>query len=146
MGFLDKVGSAVSKTAAEAKETAKIMKLKGQLKDIARKRADATARLGADLYSATKDNPVWRAGRESIYEEIANLDLQAIEVQEMIVELEKDDEPAPAPAPEAAAEAPAAEPVVAAPVPSAAAKVCPNCGKAVADDTVFCTECGTKIQ
>ena len=95
MGFLDKVGSAVSKTAAEAKETAKIMKLKDQLKDIARKRADATARLGADLYSATKDNPVWRAGRESIYEEIANLDLQAIEVQEMIVELEKDDEPTP---------------------------------------------------
>ena len=145
MGFFDKVGSAVSKGAAEAKEAAQIMKLKGQLKDIARKRTDAAARLGADLYSATKDDAIWRAGREAIYEEIADLDQKAIEVQQMIIELEKDDEPEPEAAP-APAEAPAeAAPAEDAPVPPAAAKVCPNCGKPLADDTVFCPACGTKV-
>ncbi len=53
-------------------------------------------------------------------------------------------EPAVEPAVEAAVE-PVVEPAVEAVVEPAGGNVCPNCGAQLESDSLFCTECGTKI-
>lgn len=124
MGLLDDVTSAVNRGTAAAGRTGRVARLRMQLSELSRRRSETAAQLGASLYEATRDMPDMRAGREVLYDAIAQIDEQCAQVKAQIeaVELEA----------RAAQEA-------------ARAYVCPRCGTRVYGSQGFCSGCGIPV-
>lgn len=74
MGFLDDVQASLNRGVAGANRGVESMKLKSQLNDANKRRSQLAAQLGASLYEATKDDESFRAGREQLYDGIAQID------------------------------------------------------------------------
>ena len=88
MGFLDNVTNTFNRGAAAADRTTRSLKLKGQLSDIAKRRQELATQLGASLYEVTKENAELRAGREPLYDGIAQCDMERAEVERMLAAIE----------------------------------------------------------
>ena len=163
MGILDDLEGSINRGAASVSRGSKKMQINGQINDVNKKRQSLAAQLGASLYEITKDDPKFREGRESLYDEMAACDIQRAALQAQIAELEA--EAAAAQAAAAAAQSttcpncgarlkagdlfcsgcgsPAPKPE---PAPAAAGGVvCPQCGTVAEPDGVFCMNCGTKL-
>lgn len=128
MGFFDKMSSTVSNTinrgANATSRTTRSLKLRSQLNDINKQRAALAAQLGASLYDVTRNDPAFTAGRETLYEGIAQIDAQRDQLQ---AELDKI---------EAEAEAESA---------AYRTYTCQNCGATVRDSDKFCSGCGRPV-
>lgn len=139
MGLFDNVQQAMNRGVATAGRTANSTKLKMQQADIARQRKELAAQLGAALYEATKDDAALRAGREQLYDGIANLDKQSAEIDAQLRQI----------AEQAAAEAQAAQAKAqarAAAQQATSGPRCPSCGAPIGEGDLFCMSCGTKIE
>ena len=128
MGFFDNlsnsISDAINQGSAATSRTARTLKLKSKLSDLTHQRADLAAQLGASLYDATKDDPAFTAGRESLYEGIAAVDDQRAALQAQLTEIE------------AQAEADAI---------ARKTYTCPVCGTQVKDSASFCPGCGKPV-
>jgi|GEM_PF-4248802 len=106
-------------TAAERSEELRI-----RSDELATKRTNLAADLGALVYEETKTNPRARRGREVLYDGIASIDREQAEIAEELKQLDarhrREDEPVPL--------------------------YCPFCGKPVTAEAVFCPQCGTRLQ
>ncbi|MGI6536092.1 MAG: zinc ribbon domain-containing protein [Eggerthellaceae bacterium] len=106
-------------TAAERAEELRI-----RSDELATKRTNLAADLGALVYEETKTNPRARQGREVLYDGIASIDREQAEIAEELKQLDarhrREDEPVPL--------------------------YCPFCGKPVTAEAVFCPQCGTRLQ
>lgn len=125
MRLLDDLTSTLNKGAAAAERGAKTVKLKAQVSDLNKKRQQLSAQLGASLYEATKEDPSFRDGRESLYDEIAACDAERDECMRLIEEIEQ----------QAAQQATAS-----------AVYTCNVCGSAVGGNDLFCSGCGNSIE
>ena len=128
MGFLDSVQSTFNRGVAAAGRTSDQVRLKGQMNDANKRRQNLAAQLGASLYEITKDDPQLRAGRESLYDGIAAIDAERVQIQAELDRLER--------------EAQAAQ-------IAATHFACPFCGFQLSANDVFCSSCGksmTEIQ
>lgn len=121
MSFFDDLQNSINRGVAGANRTGNTIKLKAQLNEAMKRRQTLAAQLGASLYEATKDDPVLRAGREAIYDGIANIDAERAGYQAEIDRIE--------------AEAQAAQ-------AAAVRYTCPFCGSSVAASDLFCSGCG----
>ena len=124
MGFFDSVQSSINRGVAGANRASSSMKLKAQLNDAIKRRQALAAQLGASLYDVTKDDPIFRAGREAIYDGIASIDEERAACQAQIERIE--------------AEAQAAQ-------VAATRYACPFCGSSVAASDLFCSGCGKSM-
>lgn len=128
MGFFDNlsnsISDAISQGSAATSRTARTLKLKSKLSDLTGQRTDLAAQLGASLYEATKDDPAFTQGRESLYEGIAAVDEQREALQAELTEIEA----------QAEAEAIARK-----------IYTCPVCGTQVKDSASFCPGCGKPV-
>lgn len=122
MGLFDNVTAAVNRGTAAAERAARKVKLQAQLGDVNKRRQGLAAQLGASLYEATRENEVFRAGRETLYDGIASCDAERDGLQAQIAQIEA----------EAAAEAAAAH-----------SFTCGVCGARVSEADLFCSGCGT---
>ena len=125
MGFLDSVTSAVNRGTASMQRTGRSAQLKMQISDLMKQRKEMAAQLGANLYEATKDDPVLRQGREALYDAIAQIDLNRAAMEAEVAELE------------AAAQAQQQ---------AAMMYRCHKCGSSVNATDMFCSGCGTPVQ
>ena len=121
MGFLDSIQSSINRGAAAANRTATTMQLKTQMNEALKRRQSLAAQLGASLYEATRNDPALRAGREALYDGIAQCDTERAQCQAQIDQIEQ--------ASQAAAAA-------------ASYYVCPFCGSHVGAADMFCSGCG----
>ena len=153
-GFLGDLGASLSHGTEAAGRAATSAKLKVQLADAQRRRKDLLTQLGDTLYDATKDLPEFRAGREQIYDGIAEVDAEMAGYEQQSRELE-----AAAPGVGFGAGYVPAEPVdsygsvgsayegsYAAEAVEATGTVCPHCGAPVEEGDLFCINCGKKIE
>lgn len=169
MGLFDNVSAAVSRGTAAAERTTRKVKLQTQLNEVNKRRQGLAAQLGASLYEVTKDNPEFRSGRESLYDNIAACDAERDALQEQISQVESE-----ASASAAAAHsfncvkcgarmseadqfcsgcgAPAAEarppmPTYAQPVESVPydGPTCPSCNAPIVEGDAFCMQCGASL-
>lgn len=124
MGFLDDIQASMNRGMASVERTGRSTKIKMQQTTLLSQRKDLAAQLGASLYEATKDNPEFRAGRESLYDDIANIDQQRAALDAELAQIEQ----------EAAAQAQAA-----------VVYICPKCGGTVRAGEKFCSGCGTPV-
>lgn len=163
MGLLDDITSKVNQGVATADRSTKKMRIKSQLNDVTKRRQQLAAQLGASLYDVTKDDPTYRAGRESIYDGIAACDAERDSYNAQIAELDRQEQQAQVAAqtiecPQchtrcAATDTfcsgcgkPIAEMQAPAPAPApATGKVCPHCNAPVGEEDVFCMSCGKRV-
>ena len=124
MGFLDNVTSAVNRGTASVGRASRSTQLKMQLNDLVKQRQGMCAQLGASLYDVTKDNAQLRAGREPLFDAIANVDVQRAAIEAELASLEQL----------------AAQQNVA-----YSYYKCPRCGTSVAGTDMFCGGCGMPI-
>ena len=124
MGLFDNMSAAVNRGTAAAGRTGRTARLRMQLNDLMRQRNELAARLGSSLYEETRTIPHMRAGREDLYDGIAAIDQQRVEIQDRLDEIER--------------EAQAAQ---------EAARVfcCPRCGTRVLGSQGFCSGCGMPV-
>ncbi len=174
MSFLDDMQASLNRGVASANRAAGSFQLKNQLNDAMKRRQQLAAQLGASLYEATKDDPAFRAGRESLYDGIAQIDQERANIQYQLDEIDRQATAATQAATfiqcpfchtrisatdmfcagcgksmaeiQAAmvAAAPVAQPAAPAAAP-AEGPVCPHCGAPVNAGDVFCMACGQKI-
>lgn len=121
MSFFDDLQNSINRGVAGANRTGSTIKLKAQLSEAMKRRQTLAAQLGASLYDVTKDDPIFRAGREAIYDGIAAIDDERAGYQAEIDRIE--------------AEAQAAQ-------AAAVRYACPFCGSSVAASDLFCSGCG----
>lgn len=124
MGFLDSVQDSINRAAASTGRATTTMQLKGQIKDVLKRRQQLAAQLGASLYEVTRDNPELRAGREPLFDGIAACDAERAQCEAQIAQLEA----------EGAAAAAAAQ-----------VYTCPRCQARVSATDMFCSGCGLPI-
>lgn len=124
MGFLDNLSDTFNSAASATSRGAKTVKLKSQIGEVNKRRADFAAQLGASLYDATKDYDKFRIGRENLYDGIAECDRQREQLQREVAQLEA----------EAAAES-----------QSQKTYTCQQCGNTVRDTDAFCSGCGKSV-
>lgn len=171
MGFLDDVQASLNRGVAGANRGVESMKLKSQLNDANKRRSQLAAQLGASLYEATKDDESFRAGREQLYDGIAQIDQERANIQAQLDEIERQ----AAESAQAAAQiecpfchtrmsatdlfcAGCGKPMAevqaalasAAPAPAPApapveAPTCPGCGAPINEGDAFCMSCGAKL-
>ena len=124
MGLFDNVQSAVNRGAAAAERTSRSAKLKMQLNESLKRRQSLAAQLGASLYETTKEDDGLRAGRESLYDGIAEIDRQRESITSELRQIE--------------AQAALLE---------EAGRVyrCHACGVPVHATDLFCSGCGTPV-
>lgn len=166
MGLFDSFSSSINRTSTAAGRATAEMRLKRQMEDALRRRQQLATQLGASLYEATKDDPGLRAGREALYDGIAQCDAERRECQRQIEQLHVAATTAayytcpfcgakigtadmfcsgcgkPMAEVQAALGIVASSP--AAPAPTG--PVCPSCGAPVASDDAFCTNCGARLE
>lgn len=121
MGFLDSVQSTFNRGVAAAGRTTDTVKLKAQMADALKRRQNLAAQLGASLYELTKNDPTFRAGRESLYDGIAAIDAERIQIQAELNRIEQETQAAQN---------------------AAMHFTCPFCGAQVGATDVFCSSCG----
>lgn len=147
MSFFDRVGKAISETAAKAKQEldqmARINRIKGEIRDLEKKIEDFRVKIRATQLQAgekalemLKSGALQSAELQPFADEIARLEQEIAACREEIAEKEK------------AIEAIKAE--TAAPAPEASAepkgqRFCPQCGAPVISEAAFCSRCGTKL-
>ena len=85
MGFLDNVSKTINKGTAAGERTIRASQLRKQLGDLTKQRQNLAAQLGATLYEQTKDNAQFTVGRESLYNGIANIDVQKQAIEQEIM-------------------------------------------------------------
>lgn len=124
MGFLDNVTSAVNRGTASVQRTSRVSQLKMQINGLMKQRRDLAAQLGASLYDVVKEDPAMRAGREPLFDGIANIDEQRAALEAEIVRIEAE-----------TAAAQEANVVLS----------CPRCGSDVMGGDLFCSGCGLPI-
>lgn len=128
MGFFDSVQSTFNRGVAAAGRTSDQVRLKGQMSDANRRRQNLAAQLGASLYELTRNDPRFRAGREALFDGIAAIDAERMQIQAELDRIER--------------EAHAAQ-------IASTHFACPFCGSQVGASDVFCSGCGrpmTEIQ
>lgn len=167
MGFLDNVTSAVNRGTAAAGRGADKIKLNARIAELNRQRQGLAAQLGASLYEATRNDPAFVAGREALYDGIAQADAEREECQRQIAAI---DEQAAAAATAAAgfacsvcgarmtgadlfcsscgSPAEKARPQAAAAQEGGAptGPACPSCGAPIGEGDLFCMGCGAKVE
>lgn len=121
MGFFDSVTSTFNRGVAAAGRTGDQVRLKGQMNDANKRRQNLAAQLGASLYDITKDDPNLRLGREALYDGIAAIDAERVQIQAELDRLER--------------EAQAAQ-------IASTHFACPFCGSQLSATDVFCSGCG----
>ena len=166
MGFIDNVSSAIDRGTNAAGRKTREIKLNSQMNDVNKRRQGFAAQLGASLYEATKDDPTFREGRETLYDSIAACDEERARIQKELADIKAEAEADSAaahsfscvvcgarmteadlfcsgcgtPAAQAHPVQPSAMPV------APAGPVCPSCGATIAQGDLFCMNCGTKIE
>ena len=125
MGFLDNVTSAVNRGTAAAGRGADKIKLNARISELNKQRQNLAAQLGASLYEATRNDPALRAGREALYDGIAQVDAEREACKAQIVALD--------------AQANAA-------ANAAAGFTCAVCGAHMSGADLFCSGCGTPAE
>lgn len=166
MGFFDNASSLLNKGVANAGRGTKAISLKAQIADLGRSRSALMSQLGESLYEETRSNASFRAGRETIYASIENLDAQRAALQQELAAIEQQMHAEAI----AQAAASAASPVVAGDrscqvcgtqlgasdqfccncgthyePPAVQGRVCVACGKTLGPDDAFCMNCGTPV-
>ena len=132
MGLFDNMQSALNRGTAAAGRTGRSARLKLQLSELGKQRRDLAAQLGASLYDIVKDDEELRQGRESVIDDIADIDRQRASIEEQLSQIE--------------AEAAAAREAALAVAEPEREFTCPNCGAKVPATYKFCTGCGTPIE
>jgi rubrerythrin len=124
MGFLDNVANSLNRGVNTVSRSGKTAQLSLQMADLMRQRQNLAAQLGASLYEQTRNDPALTAGREALYDGIAEIDAQRAKLEAQIEQIKAE---------QAAA--------------SAAAQTyrCPKCGSTVAAGDLFCSGCGLPI-
>lgn len=166
MGFLDNVTSAVNRGTAAAGRGADKIKLNARISELNKQRQNLAAQLGASLYEATRNDSALRAGREALYDGIAQVDAEREACKAQIAALDAQANAAAnaaagfncaicgahmsgadlfcsgcgTPADKARAAAPASAPS------AVSGAVCASCGAPLGPEDVFCMSCGTKVE
>lgn len=166
MGFLDNVTSAVNRGTAAAGRGADKIKLNARISELNKQRQNLAAQLGASLYEATRNDSALRAGREALYDGIAQVDAEREACKAQIAALDAQANAAASaaagfncaicgahmsgadlfcsgcgtPADKARAAAPASAPS------TVSGAVCASCGAPLGPEDVFCMSCGTKVE
>ena len=166
MGFIDNVSSAIDRGTNAAGRKTREIKLNSQMNDVNKRRQGFAAQLGASLYEATKDDPTFREGRETLYDSIAACDEERARIQKELADIKAEAEADSAaahsfscavcgarmteadlfcsgcgtPAAQAHPVQPSATPV------APAGPVCPSCGATIAQGDLFCMSCGSKVE
>lgn len=125
MGFFDEVSSTFSRGMSAAGRSATVAKLNAQLNSLLKQRQGLAAQLGASLYEVTKSDPHLVAGRESLYEGIAQIDAQRAQIQQQLDQIKAEQEAAAA---------------------AAHTLRCPSCGAYVSATDRFCSGCGMPVE
>ncbi len=147
MSFLDRVGKAISETAAKAKQEldqmARINRIKGEIRDLEKKIEDFRTQIrAAQLQAGEKALEMLRSGvlqsdeLQPFADEIARLEQEIAACQEEIAQKEKAIE---------AIKAESAAPAPAAPAEPKGQRFCPQCGAPATPGAAFCSKCGTKL-
>lgn len=124
MGLFDNVTEAVNRGTAAAGRTSRIARLRMQLNDLARQRHELMAQLGASLYEEVRDDPGFHEGREHMFDAVASVDAQRMQVEQAIAQIEL--------------EARAAQ-------RASMTYACPRCGTRVQGTQGFCSGCGMPV-
>lgn len=169
MGFLDNVTSVVNRGTAAAGRGADKIKLNARISELNKQRQNLAAQLGASLYEATRNDSALRAGREALYDGIAQVDAEREACKAQIAALDAQANAAANAAAgfncaicgahmsgadlfcsgcgthvdKARSAAGASAPVTSA---VAAGPTCASCGAPLGPDDVFCMSCGTKVE
>ncbi|MGB9723182.1 MAG: zinc-ribbon domain-containing protein [Chloroflexia bacterium] len=145
MSFLDRVGKAISETAAKAKQEldqmARINRIRGEIRDLEKKIKDFEEQIRAIKFRAgEKALEMLRSGvlesaeLQPFADEIARLEQEIAACREEITQKE------------AAIEAIKAEAAAPAqPAPAEGQRFCPQCGAPVVAGAAFCSQCGAKL-
>ncbi len=124
MGFLDNLESIANRATSSVERTGRKAQLNIRLGDVNKRRTDLLAQLGASLYNVVKDMPEFRLGREAIFDAIAALDAERVQLEQQISAVEGESEAARA----------------------AAVKYnCTACGAVVQGGDMFCSVCGKSV-
>ena len=124
MGLLDSFQSSINRGVAATSRTASTVRLRTQMADALKRRQSLAAQLGASLYELTKDDPVFREGREALYDGIAAVDMERAQCQAEIDRIEAESQAAHA---------------------AASRLTCPFCGSQVGATDLFCSGCGRSM-
>ena len=123
--ILDSANNLLNKGANKVTSAIDSASNKMKLTEQQRKRTEACAALGAAIYAGEKDAAELRAKYEELFAAVDQIDGAIADLEAQI----------------AAAEEQKASAARAA----AGTRVCENCGATVADDALFCGNCGTKL-
>ena len=145
MSFLDRVGKAISETAAKTKQEmermARINRIKGEIRDLEKKIQGFQDQIRAiQLQAGQKALEMLQSGAlesaelRPFADEIARLEQEIAACREEISQKE------------AAIEAIKAEAAAPAqPAPAEGQRFCPQCGAPVVPGAAFCSQCGAKL-
>ena len=123
--ILDSANNLLNKGANKVTSAIDSASNKMKLTEQQRKRTEACAALGAALYAGEKGNADFRAKYEELFAAVDQVDGVIADLEAQIAAAEE----------QKAAAARAA----------AGTRLCENCGATVADDALFCGNCGTKL-
>ena len=84
MGFLDNVANSLNRGVNTVSRSGKTAQLSLQMADLMRQRQNLAAQLGASLYEQTRNDPALTAGREALYDGIAEIDAQRAKLEAQI--------------------------------------------------------------
>lgn len=124
MGFFDDIQGAVDRGMSSMERSVEIAKINARLREINQQRTNLAAQLGACLYEKTKNDPAFIAGLETLYNDIAKLDADRSEAQDLIEKLQNQ-----------AQQQAAAKQLI----------TCPTCGTDCDPNDMFCCGCGAKV-
>ena len=123
--FMDDIQDAVGRGTSAMQKGSRKTQLRLQLNDLARRRRDAVAELGASIYGTVANTPELLAGREELVANIANIDAQKQSIQDEIAQIEAEQ----------------------ADFRRASQKMrCPNCGAEISVASKFCIGCGMSME
>ena len=134
MGFLDSVTKFTTGVAEKTKGNVDVFSLNQQISSTEKEISDAYKQLGSKYYDLHKEDPEESLAGfiTAITDNYAKIERLKVEIEKKKAEIaaieltDKNNDQTPA-------------------RPVGSGKVCPKCGKPVADDEIFCGNCGAKI-